>query len=168
MAASVVSAGIASTIVGRFGSPLRFASSCHSLEYPFPLKMIRLCFSVYSTISAFNSLSKSSAFSSLSQASSNASAAIVFKTTLQFDRESWEPSIRNSNLFPVKANGDVRLRSVASLRKSGSVVTPVANFSPLILWVASPFFRIWSSTSSSWSPRNTEMTAGGASLPPSL
>ena len=31
MAASVVSAGIASTIVGRFGSPLRFASSCHSL-----------------------------------------------------------------------------------------------------------------------------------------
>ena len=28
------------------------------------------------------------------------------------------------------------------------VATPVANFSPLILWVASPFFRIWSSTSS--------------------
>ena len=41
------------------------------------------------------------------------------------ETESEEPTIRNSNLLPVNANGEVRLRSVASLTKSGSVATPV-------------------------------------------
>ena len=37
--------------------------------------------------------------------------------------ESRDPTIRNSNLLPVNANGDVLLRSVASFVKSGSVFT---------------------------------------------
>ena len=39
--------------------------------------------------------------------------------------ESADPSIRNSNLLPVKANGDVRLRSVVSFLKFGSTCTPI-------------------------------------------
>ena len=35
-----------------------------------------------------------------------------------------DPSIRNSNLFPVKAKGEVRFRSVVSRRKRGSTCTP--------------------------------------------
>ena len=47
---------------------------------------------------------------------------MVFNTTLAEEMESEEPTIRNSNLLPVKAKGEVRFRSVASLSKSGSVV----------------------------------------------
>ena len=36
-----------------------------------------------------------------------------------------EPSILNSNLLPVNAKGEVRLRSVASLGKLGSTSTPL-------------------------------------------
>ena len=39
--------------------------------------------------------------------------------------ENVEPSIRNSNLLPVKAKGEVRFLSVASLFRSGRVFTPV-------------------------------------------
>ena len=35
-----------------------------------------------------------------------------------------EPSMRNSNLLPVKAKGEVRLRSVVSFWMSGSADTP--------------------------------------------
>ncbi len=45
----------------------------------------------------------------------------VFAVAMQSD----EPTMRNSNLLPVKANGEVRLRSVASLLRTGSVETPV-------------------------------------------
>ena len=38
--------------------------------------------------------------------------------------ESEEPTMRNSNLLPVKAKGVVRLRSVASLFSTGTVDTP--------------------------------------------
>ena len=36
-----------------------------------------------------------------------------------------EPTALNSNLLPVKAKGDVRLRSVLSLEKSGTTETPI-------------------------------------------
>ena len=36
-----------------------------------------------------------------------------------------EPKLLNSNLLPVKANGDVRLRSVVSFLKSGRTSTPI-------------------------------------------
>ena len=63
---------------------------------------------------------------------------MVLITTLHSATESLEPTIRNSNLFPVKANGEVRLRSVASFAKSGRVLTPVCNVPPFKLWVAAP------------------------------
>ena len=43
-------------------------------------------------------------------------------------RFSWLPGIRNSNLLPVKAKGEVRLRSVVSLLNLGSTSTPRSIF----------------------------------------
>ena len=77
----------------------------------------------------------------MSAASLNASAAMVFNTTFGEEMESEEPTIRNSNLLPVKANGDVLFLSVASLNKSGSVLTPVFNVPPTLEWVASPVLQ---------------------------
>ena len=54
---------------------------------------------------------------------------------------------RNSNLFPVNANGDVLFRSVASFMKSGSVLTPVSRISPVLLCVAVPVLISCSRTS---------------------
>src|SRR5512133_3376563 len=81
------------------------------------------------------------------------------------EMEKDDPSILNSNLLPVKANGEVLFLSVASLASAGSVVTPI---------LISAFFEddfvvpatIWSMMSASWSPRKTEIIAGGASLAP--
>ncbi len=88
---------------------------------------------------------------------------MVFNTTLGEDTESEEPTIRNSNLLPVNANGEVRFLSVASLSRSGRMATPVFKVPPCLEWVASPVLQSWSITSSSCSPRNMEMMAGGAS-----
>ena len=74
--------------------------------------------------------------------------------------------MRNSNLLPVKAKGDVRFRSVASLRTSPTFAMPVRSRSPLMVLAARPVATSWEITSSSCSPRKTEMIAGGASLPP--
>ena len=80
--------------------------------------------------------------------------------------ESEEPTIRNSNLLPVKAKGEVRFRSVASLSRSGRISTPVFKVPPHLEWVASPVSHSCSITSSSCSPRKMEIMAGGASLAP--
>ena len=96
------------------------------------------------------------------------SATIELRTVLAPEIDIDEATIRNSNLFPVNANGEVRLRSVASFLKFGRVETPVSIFPPLILAVASPLLIICSTISSSCSPRNIEIIAGGASLAPSL
>ena len=151
-----------------FGSPLFSASATHSSEYPLPLKII-LWWSVrYSLIRLCTAVSKSSAFSRTSHASANASATIVFSTTFDPAMESREPTIRNSNLFLVNANGEVLFLSVASFVRSGRVVTPVCSFPPFRLCVASPVLRSCSTTSWSCSPRKIEMIAGGASFAPSL
>ena len=92
----------------------------------------------------------------------------IFNTTFAGAIESEEPTIRNSNLLPVKANGDVLFLSVASLFKSGSVEAPVFNLPFCIELVASPLSISCITTSSNCSPRNIEMIAGGASLAPSL
>ena len=47
------------------------------------------------------------------------SAMIVFKTVIGPAQFAEEPTARNSNLFPVNANGEVRLRSVLSSINSG-------------------------------------------------
>ena len=74
---------------------------------------------------AVASLFTSLAFSRRVAISSSASAAIVFKTTFGPEIEADEPTMRNSNLLPVKANGEVRLRSVLSIGSAGSVSTPI-------------------------------------------
>ena len=92
----------------------------------------------------------------------------MLRTTLAGAIESDEPTIRNSNLFPVNANGEVLFLSVASLLRSGSVEAPVFNLPFWIELVASPLSISCITTSSSCSPRNIEIIAGGASLAPSL
>ncbi len=159
---------MASTMDLILASPRLSASATHSSEYPFPLKTILWCPAAYCLIKSCTATLKSSAFSSTSQASEKASATIVFNTTFDCATESWEPTIRNSNLLPVNANGDVRLRSVASLRKSGSVFTPVSSICRLMECVAMPVLINCENTSSSCSPKNTDRMAGGASFAPSL
>ena len=113
-------------------------------------------------------MSKFSTPSSSSAISLKLSATIVLRTTFAGATESEEPTIRNSNLLPVKANGDVLFLSVASLLRSGRVEAPVFNLPFWIELVASPLSISCITTSSSCSPRNIEITAGGASLAPNL
>ena len=122
---SLLSSGIASTVLLRFKSPRLSASFSHSSEYPSPLKIILPFFSTTSLIIALTSALKSFAFSSLVANSSNTSATIVLIITLVSEIEEAEPNILNSNLLPVKANGDVLLRSVLSLRKAGIISEPI-------------------------------------------
>ena len=79
-----------------------------------------------------------------------------------------EPTILNSNLLPVNANGDVLFLSVASIVNVGSVDAPDTYVLPFGDSVASPFSMICSTIDWSCSPRNAEMIAGGASFAPSL
>ena len=53
---------------------------------------------------------------------------MVLSTTLGLAMDWEEPNIRNSNLLPVKASGEVRLRSVVSCGSSGRVSTPISSF----------------------------------------
>ncbi len=50
-----------------------------------------------------------------------------------------EPTARNSNLLPVKAKGDVRLRSVLSLLTIGSDEMPKSIISASVALVTMPF-----------------------------
>ena len=77
----------------------------------------------------------------------------------------FEPTARNSNLLPVKANGLVRFRSPLSFGSGGSVSTPTVKKPPLRLLSSLPF-SICSKMSVSMSPRKIEMIAGGASFAP--
>ena len=65
----------------------------------------------------------------------------------------------------MNANGEVRLRSVASFGSTGSDVTPSSTLPPFFDAEAEPF-SIWPMTSSSCEPRKIDMIAGGASLAP--
>ena len=154
-ASGFTNAGTASTIHLMFGSPLLSASATHSSEYPLPLKMILLCAAIVSLIMSWRAIGKSSAASSLSAMSHNTSATIVLSTVLGSAIDCVEPTIRNSNLLPVNANGDVLLRSVASFWKCGRECTPEMYSSPSKELVAS-----------NCSPKNTEIIAGGASFAP--
>ncbi len=79
------------------------------------------------------------------------------------DAEKLLPTARNSNLLPVKANGEVRLRSPASRGSFGSTLTPTSMNPPGSVFSGLPFSS-WSMMSWSWSPRKIEMIAGGASF----
>ena len=81
------------------------------------------------------------------------------------DGECDDPTARNSNLLPVKANGDVRLRSVGSLAVSGRPATPTSSRR----WAtSSEFFPCMNASKPAVtsSPRYMDMMAGGASWPP--
>jgi hypothetical protein len=67
------------------------------------------------------------------------SVTIVFSTTFGPAQLWLEPTARNSNLLPVKAKGEVRLRSVASRGNVGREVTPTLISPPALLLLAGPF-----------------------------
>ena len=91
------------------------------------------------------------AFSSSPAMRSTASATIVLSTVIGPEQHTLEPGARNSNLLPVNAKGEVRLRSVASLGMTGSVSTPIfIGFTDARERV--PPDSNLSSTSASWSP----------------
>ena len=80
-----------------------------------------------------------------------------------------EPTARNSKRLPVKAKGEVRLRSVLSISNSGiegipCILKPVFESKMIAssLWLSA----ILSRAADTCLPRNTEMIAGGASLAP--
>ncbi len=97
--------------------------------------------------------------------SSIALAKIAFRIVFGPATDWLDPTARNSNLFPVKAKGEVRLRSVLSFEKVGTTETPVAKRVASVLFVFLPS-QISSIKASSSSPKNIEIIAGGASLAP--
>ena len=110
---------------------------------------------------------KSSAPERMAWNSLSSFATIVLMTVFGSATENEDPSILNSNLFPVNANGLVLLRSVVSLGMAGSTCTPSCIFSLVRPDTGFPS-AMASSISVSSSPRKTETMAGGASLAPSL
>ena len=76
-----------------------------------------------------------------------------------------EPGIRNSNLLPVKAMGDVRLRSVLSWGIEGITSTPMSRLRFLLPFMAVSLM-MESTTALSSLPRKMDTTAGGASCAP--
>ena len=79
-----------------------------------------------------------------------------------------EPAARNSKRLPVKAKGDVRLRSVVSSRISG--IRPMPSFSVVFSSAVILLLLTWRVISSrmadSCLPRKMDRMAGGASLAP--
>ena len=115
----------ASGVVRRLHKP-RFstASLIQASSYPFPLKIILLWSTIVFRMRSCRQELKSFAFSSTSanciRASATAALSIIFGQAI----ESLEPTMRNSNLLPVKANGEVLLRSVESRGNLGRISTP--------------------------------------------
>ena len=72
---------------------------------------------------------------------SRESATIVFKNVLGAAHDRLDPGARNSNLLPVKANGLVRFRSVASSGSGGRVFTPTRRVPGFLLPFEGAFFR---------------------------
>ena len=162
----VLKYGKASGVVFKFNKPLDSASLTQESSYPLPLKIMRLWFLIVSLIKACNVVSKSSATSKIFANFSISSAMTVFNTILHPAILELDPGILNSNLFPVKANGEVRLRSVESLGNLGRTVAPI-----FINSFSFPSYGLSSSmafnTAVNSSPKKIEIIAGGASLAPS-
>ena len=105
-----------------------------------------------------------SALSSTALSSSTDSATIVLSTALTMPSDMLDPSARNSNLLPVNANGEVRLRSPPSIGSCGRTSAPRPS-RPFLTRRPLPV-EIFSNAFSSSAPRKIEMIAGGASLAP--
>ncbi len=97
-----------------------------------------------------------------------ASATAVLSTIMAEAQLASDPTARNSKRLPVKAKGDVRLRSVLSLKISGisgmSRVTPSLPLSLKRSFLSE--FSIWFNRSLNCLPTKAEMMAGGASFAP--
>ena len=97
-----------------------------------------------------------------------ASATAEFSTMSADEQLASEPRARNSKRFPVKAKGEVRLRSVLSISNCG--IWSMSSSTPFLPATAkrssSLELSICANNSLSCVPRNEEMMAGGASCPP--
>ena len=74
--------------------------------------------------------------------SSRLSATIVFKTTIGPATDWLDPTARNSNLLPVKANGLVRLRSPGSRGRVGRTETPILSSPPVLADLGAALFDL--------------------------
>ena len=74
-------------------------------------------------------------FSKRSAKRQRISATAVFRLILLQAMDCEEPSMRNSNLLPVKANGDVRLRSLVSWKNFGRLCTSIFRLALLLFSV---------------------------------
>ena len=96
------------------------------------------------------------------------SATAVFRAIMALAQLASEPTARNSKRLPVKANGEVRLRSVLSISSSG--ICGMSSFIPCLppkaISSSVELSSMWSSTLLNWLPKKEEMMAGGASLAP--
>ena len=102
--------------------------------------------------------------------SNNCSVTIAFKTVISFEQLDFEPTVLNSNLFPVKAIGAVRFRSVLSRSISGIFPITFSLRSVFSSGDSLPFETCSRSsiTLKRYFPMNTERLEDGASLTPIL
>ena len=89
----------------------------------------------------------------------------MFSTVFGKPSDVLDPTARNSNLLPVNANGEVRLRSPPCIGRCGSAVEPSLRTAASVFPSPEPD-AIDSNAFSSSAPRKIEMIAGGASLAP--
>ena len=98
----------------------------------------------------------------------NSSAIAVLITVRGAAQVYDEPVARNSKRLPVKANGEVRFRSVLSNKMSG--ILPMSSlisvFSSGVIFLSLTRSSKESSMADRVEPVNTDMTAGGASCAP--
>jgi len=98
------------------------------------------------------------------------SATAVLSVSIASAQLSDDPTARNSKRLPVKAKGEVRLRSVLSSISVGMCEMPlILNmfFAEKVMAASLRLASSFSSTAEICAPRKVEMIAGGASLAPS-
>src|SRR5690606_13894725 len=93
-------------------------------------------------------------------------ATMALRTIIGNAEFAEEPTARNSNLLPVNANGEVRLRSVLSSFKSGILGIPCHKLVSFLTFFATRADSTSSRISSNCEPKNIEIIAGGASFAP--
>ncbi|MNQ46383.1 hypothetical protein D3C85_601960 [compost metagenome] len=100
----------------------------------------------------------------------NCFATIAFKVVIALEQFELDPTALNSNLFPVKAKGEVLLRSVLSNNTSGIFPTTFNFKSVFSSGESFPVVTLSNSdkTFVNCAPINTDIIAGGASFAPNL
>ena len=121
-----------------------------------------------SNTATFNGFPEASSTSNLALNSRSCSATAALRVVIAPAQLAEEPTARNSKRLPVKAKGDVLLRSVLSTNISGISTSPrLWPFFPAIsIGVSEGTSRSFLKTPVMVRPRNAETMAGGASFPP--